>query len=211
MSANSNANANANAHDTTENALCDSVDPRIARSRAGVLQAATELLVEGGIRAVTVDAVAERSGVAKSTMYRHFPSRTDVLVEVLRHNWPTAHPDVPSGNFEASLRSLLRRLAAEMSNPDWGRILPALISLKNTNHDVHQLAETDRAHHLDQLRTVLDRGIAEGLVAPSTDVVTTMDLLVGPLILVVLDNDTDRLPRLVEEVADRYIASCRSA
>lgn len=198
----------ADAHDAAETALDDSVDPRIARSRAGVLQAATELLVEGGTRAVTVDAVAERSGVAKSTMYRHFPSRTDLLVEVLRHNMPTAHPDVPSGTFEASLRSLLRRLAADLATPDWGRIFPALISLKHTNPDVHQLTETDRAHHLDQLRTVLDRGIAEGLVTPSTDVVATMNLLVGPLVLAVLNNDTDRLPRLVDEIADRYIASC---
>ena len=62
------------------------MDPRVARSRASLLEAATDLLVDGGPRAVTVDAVSERSGVAKSTLYRHFPSRDD-LVELDESVW----------------------------------------------------------------------------------------------------------------------------
>lgn len=194
--------------DTEPAEPAESVDPRIARSRARVLQAATELLVEGGTRAVTVDAVAERSGVAKSTMYRHFPSRTELLVDVLRHNMPVVRSEVPSGSFEQALRSLLGRVAADMADPDWVRILPALISLKNTNPDVHELTESDRAGHMAQLQAVLDLGIDEGLVSSGTDLVTTMNLLVGPLVFAALNNDADRLPALVDEVTDRFLASC---
>ena len=50
-------------------------DPRVARSRTAVLDAATHLLVTGGPAAVTVDAVVAESGVAKSTIYRHWRSR----------------------------------------------------------------------------------------------------------------------------------------
>ena len=52
------------------------------RTREAVLTAATDLLVEGGPSAVTIDAVVARSGVAKSTIYRHWESRDEVLVAV---------------------------------------------------------------------------------------------------------------------------------
>jgi TetR/AcrR family transcriptional regulator, regulator of autoinduction and epiphytic fitness len=46
-------------------------DPRVERSRTAVLDAAAGLLLEGGVPALTVEAVVERSGVARSTIYRH--------------------------------------------------------------------------------------------------------------------------------------------
>lgn len=189
----------------------DTLDPRIVRSRMKVLDAATELLVEGGARAVTVDAVADRSGVAKSTMYRHFASRTDLLVEVLRHNMPDVHEiDLPETGFEPALRALLAHAAETMADRDWARILPALMSLKNTVPDIHELTEADRQRHLDHIQVVLDLGIAEGLVASDTNPMATMTLLMGPLMLAALNNEIDRLPALAEEIADRYLASCHA-
>ena len=49
-------------------------DPRPARSRARLLDAATDLLCTGGPNAVTVDAVLRGANVARATLYRHFPS-----------------------------------------------------------------------------------------------------------------------------------------
>ncbi len=56
------------------------VDPRIARTRATVLAAATELLATDGIGRLTIDAIAQRSGVARSTIYRNWPDRADLLL-----------------------------------------------------------------------------------------------------------------------------------
>jgi len=61
------------------------IDPRVERSRAVITSAATDLLMEGGVHAVTVDAVIARSGVARSTIYRHFPTRADLIIAVYRH------------------------------------------------------------------------------------------------------------------------------
>ena len=80
--------------------------PRAARSREKLLAAATDLLVEAGPTAVTVDAVSERSGVAKSTLYRHWGSRDDMLVDVVRSNLPEPEPiDVDQG-FEPGTRTV---------------------------------------------------------------------------------------------------------
>ncbi len=54
-------------------------DPRVRRTRAAVVDTAVSLLVEGGVGAVTIEAIVRRSGVARSTIYRHWPSRTDVV------------------------------------------------------------------------------------------------------------------------------------
>ena len=55
------------------------VDPRIERSRCAVLEATVALLAESGYGAVTIEAVAARSGVAKSTIYRHWPGRVELI------------------------------------------------------------------------------------------------------------------------------------
>jgi len=54
-------------------------DPRPARSRARLLDAATALLRSGGPGAVTIDAVTRSANVARATLYRHFSSANDLL------------------------------------------------------------------------------------------------------------------------------------
>jgi AcrR family transcriptional regulator len=54
-------------------------DPRPARSRARLLDAATALLQSGGPSAVTIDAVTRSANVARATLYRHFSSANDLL------------------------------------------------------------------------------------------------------------------------------------
>ncbi|KUI48249.1 TetR family transcriptional regulator [Mycobacterium sp. GA-1199] len=56
-----------------------STDPRPARSRARLLEAATTLLRAGGPSAVTIDAVTRTANVARATLYRHFPSANDLM------------------------------------------------------------------------------------------------------------------------------------
>lgn len=54
-------------------------DPRKQRSRSRLLDAATTLLAEGGVDAVTIDAVTKLANVARATLYRHFDSGTELL------------------------------------------------------------------------------------------------------------------------------------
>jgi hypothetical protein len=96
-----------------------------------------------------------------------------------------------------------------MADPNWARILPALMELKNTVPDIHDLTEADRAERYALLRTVLERGIDEGLLHADVDVATTTNLLVGPLMLAVLSDDLAGLGRLADEVTDVFVAACR--
>lgn len=103
-------------------------DPRVARSRAAVLDAAAALLAEGGLAAVTIDGIVGRSGVAKTTVYRHWTSRADVLVDLFATLVPQApQPGPPSTTpFEVQLRQLVHELGRQIDAGPWSTALPAL-------------------------------------------------------------------------------------
>src|SRR3954471_21817841 len=78
------------------------VDERIVRSRTTVMNATVELLFERGYGGTTVDEISRRSGVAKTTIYRHWPTRTDLLREACATiGTPLDRPD--TGNLKDDL------------------------------------------------------------------------------------------------------------
>jgi len=80
-----------------------SSDPRPARSRARLLDAATALLRSGGPSAVTIDAVTRSANVARATLYRHFSSANDLLAA----SFMSLIPPAPMPPNEGPLRDRL--------------------------------------------------------------------------------------------------------
>ena len=183
------------------------VDPRIARSRRAVLAAATELLVEAGPRAVTVDAVAERSGVAKSTLYRHWESRTALLIDVMSCNVPALDTPDPALGFRAALRTMVRDAAATMGTPEWAALMPALMSLKQHMPELRELSDADQQHKIGALAAVLDLGVAEGLLPADIDPLLVATVLIGPVVFAILGGNLDQVDAVAEYSVDRFIAS----
>jgi len=184
-------------------------DPRIARSRAKVIDAATAILVESGPRAVTVDAVAERSGVAKSTLYRHWESRQELLVDVMRCNVPdVAPPDCELG-FESALRALVHSLAAVLREPEWRAIMPAMVSLQQQFPELSDVLHEDRSEKFHILADVLARGAQEGAIPADVDTELAAHVLIGPVVFAVLSG-RDELDPIVDYAVDRFLASYRN-
>lgn len=183
-------------------------DPRIARSRAKVLDAATAILVEAGPRAVTVDAVAERSGVAKSTMYRHWSSRQELLVDVMRANVPDVAAPDPALDFATALRTLVRNLAVVLGDPEWRAIMPAMVSLQQHLPELADLFHDDQHEKFEILADVLARGASEGAVPSDVDTELAAHVLIGPLVFAVLSG-RDELDDVVDYTVDRFLASYR--
>ncbi len=97
------------------------VDPRVARTRVAVLTAAREVLVDDGWEGVTVARVAERSGYARTTLYRHWPQRLDLLRDLIRAEASVAH-STPSGDLRADLVAELEAFRSAMTGlGTWSR------------------------------------------------------------------------------------------
>src|SRR4051812_3477399 len=98
----------------------DETDPRVTRSRARVLDAVASLLGEKGVRGVTVEEVMARSGVARATVYRHWPTRQALVLAGLRHLLPPLAPQtMVAGTLSDRLLAVLGELARQMEMEPW--------------------------------------------------------------------------------------------
>jgi AcrR family transcriptional regulator len=156
-----------------------------------------------------VDAVADRSGVAKSTLYRHWTSVHELLFDVMRANVPAATPVDLDVGFEAALRWWIDRAIEALSAPDWARTLPALLELRNHSSEMAALLADDFDNKLATMGSILDLGAAEGRLPAGLDPRQVTHTLVGPLVLATLNGDEDSVIALADYVVDRFLASYR--
>jgi AcrR family transcriptional regulator len=178
-----------------------SENPRIARTRERVIRNATDLLVEGGPWAVTVDAVVARSGVAKSTIYRHWESRDELLVDILASCAPEIGSPAPELGAADALREVVRSVAAVLRDPDRGRAVPMLLMLKSQLKGAADLEEELETNQLALIEDLLARGVREGVLRDGIDPHLVAALLFGPMLFAHL---TDMVP-LTDEFADALV------
>ncbi|HTC70058.1 MAG TPA: TetR/AcrR family transcriptional regulator [Acidothermaceae bacterium] len=96
-------------------------------SREAILQAATELVVEHGYAAVSIEKIAQRAGVGKQTIYRWWPSKGDILMEALAHKADVHIPMPDEGSWGGDLRRMLNDSFALGRLPQVGELLRALM------------------------------------------------------------------------------------
>lgn len=155
-------------------------DPRVARSRAAVLAATAELIASEGIAAVSIEAVAARSGVAKTTIYRHWDSRAALVVDAFRDMAETcAAPD--TGNLRDDLVGLMTGLAAQLADAPWARALAGLLDAAAGDPELESLHKDFMTEVRRSFNAVLDRAVGRGELPADVDRTRAGMLLAGPL------------------------------
>lgn len=185
-------------------------DPRIARTRAAVMEAATDLLIEGGPAALTVDAVVARSGVAKSTLYRHWRARDELLADVFRSCAPQLDPPPSELGFLDALRQLIRMVHDRLNDPHWARLVPAMMMLKLYEPSIAAVSDDVEDTQLVIVRDVLGRGVAEGVLRPDVDATDAMLHLIGPSLFAHLTGVRPLDDDFADRSAEAYVAANRA-
>ena len=170
---------------TREAAVEDAVRrgrPRSEKSRQAILGAARELLLKQGLNSISMDAVAERAGTSKATIYRWWPSKELLALDALFREWEPAPPDRrDTGSLAGDLLALIRPWARQLAGKPYGRVIAALVSKAQTDP---QFAEEYRARFVeprrDQARVIFVRAIERGEIPADTDIEVALDLLYGP-------------------------------
>ena len=156
--------------------------PRSTTAHKAVLAAAAELLLDHGLQAVSMDAVAERAGVSKATIYRWWPKKEILALDMLYTEWAAVTPQHESGLLRSDLIALLRAWTRLCSTRPYARVVAALLAEART--DPAFSAEYQRRMlepRRDQARMIFAHAVARGEIPGETKVEVAIDLLYGPL------------------------------
>jgi len=155
-------------------------DPRVARSRRVILEAAVQLLVERGFAATTVEAISARSGVAKTTIYRHWPDKDAVLRSAVGSIGPAATaPD--TGSLRGDLTAFLDQLADILSARPTSALVPSLIEAAERDTAMERLLAEFTATRRRPLHDAVARAKRRGELDQAVDPDELAEALLGPL------------------------------
>lgn len=154
--------------------------PRDEKAGEAITAAVIDLLSEVGFSGLTIDAVAQRAGVGKATIYRRWDGKEQLVLDALSAGRLTmVEPD--TGDVRSDLLAFYLPLADADAQQGAVRLMPALAAEAALNVE---LAERLRAFVSDRripVASILHRARDRGEVAPDVDVELAIDLLTGPI------------------------------
>ncbi|WP_405132651.1 TetR/AcrR family transcriptional regulator [Nocardia sp. NBC_01388] len=153
---------------------------RSPEAHDAVLAAAAQLLEEHGYRDLTMERIAARSGVAKSTIYRWWRSRPELVMEAYARTVAQRMPEPDTGTAAGDLVEFITRLYGVVDHPIRVRSLRGMMADAQLDPDFRTAfrgwIDTRRAVVADLLR----RGIDRGELDPDLDLDHAVDLVFGP-------------------------------
>lgn len=154
---------------------------RSDRARAAILAAAWEGFAEVGLRWLTIEAIAKRAEVGKTTIYRWWPTKAAVVLDALHEHFDTTIGFPDTGSAREDLRRQLRSVIKLLRTPV-GKAYLALIAESQHDPDLAEaLVERYIAARRVAATDVVQRGIARGELRADLDPAVVIDLLYGAL------------------------------
>jgi AcrR family transcriptional regulator len=162
-----------------------------------VLDEVMNQLVAGGFGAISVEAIARAAGVNKTSVYRRWPSKAELLIAALRAKREGQPPFRESGDLHDDLTRLLAEKAESLATPRGRAIASALSALQHGSDPA--IRDTLRALRYELPSAMIEKAVARGELPAGIDPVFVAELLYAPIF--------HRLLVLNEVVGRDYIAS----
>ena len=186
------------------------LDPRVLRTRRHVLAAARAVLVDEGWQRVTVTRVADRSGYARTTLYRHWPQRLDLLRDLITEEVHLLHT-VPTGDVRTDLVAELDAFRVAITTTGLGRMMIAIGQQASDDAELAELSAAVRADGTRVLDAIIDEAVRRGEVRAQLDPGVAVAQLVGPVLFRYLFDSEDGLDgAFVASVVDLFLRGASS-
>jgi AcrR family transcriptional regulator len=144
------------------------------------LRAAAEILEEDGYGAVTIERVAARSGVAKSTIYRWWTSKADLVMEAYQQLITERMPRPDTGSLAGDLDVFITELYRVSRHPSRVKALKGLMAEAQLDPVFGDAFRTWIQGRRDVVAAMLHRAVARGDLATDLDIDYAVDLIFGP-------------------------------
>jgi TetR/AcrR family transcriptional regulator of autoinduction and epiphytic fitness len=181
------------------------VDPRIERSRQVILRAVLGELGQAGYGAFTIESVAARAGVAKSTIYRHWPDKVGLIADAFESAHEHAVPSVDGLTAREALLRLLGHVAETVIDSVFSSCIPALIEGAERDPRLREFRHRYSAARRQSLTDLITRGVAEGEFRAATDPELAAQALLGPIFYQRLMTSEPLDPRRVGDLIDMVL------
>jgi len=179
-----------------------------SRTEKAILEATRELLAEGGVHRLTVEGVARRAGVAKTTIYRRWRGKRELALAVLIDMVETvaAVPDL--GDTRRELVTFVDATVRILGRTLMGRVMQGLVSdLAADPQLARAFQERVVALRIAEVRRVVERGIERGDLRPDTDVELAHELLFGPVYYRLLLSGAPLGGQLATQIVDAFMSA----
>ena len=183
--------------------------PRSEEARRKALTAAGDLIIERGVGALSIEEVAARSGVAKTTIYRHWPERTSLIVDAVNaHLEHVGTPDTGSlrGDLVAFFGGMMR---ADLSG-HVGNIIPSLIEAAGRDSEMAILLDRIGSQRRRVIEILLERAITRGEIEPRANLEPLVGVIVGPILYEKMIRRLPLTPEYVDTCLEIVLAGLQS-
>ena len=157
------------------------LDPRVLVSRERVLTTTLDLLTETGLGELTIDDISRRSGVAKTTIYRHWANRSALVIDACSRMTDGAQAPPDTGSLEGDLTTILTNIADLLGTARWASILPSIVDAAEHAPEFAGIHSRIQHGHAAPLRVALDRATLRGEIPSTSDRNAMAAALLGPL------------------------------
>lgn len=157
------------------------MDKRIERTRREVCSAVIALLGERGYAAFNMEAVAEKAGVSKSTLYRHWPTKLALIADALETLNLQPQPGPIDGDVRQRVTVLLRHLAEALATSRFAACIPALIEAAKHHPEVAHFLHEYSARRRETLVALLRGAVTAGELPTDVDPDTVSFALSGAI------------------------------
>ncbi|MER6777844.1 MULTISPECIES: TetR/AcrR family transcriptional regulator [unclassified Streptomyces] len=151
------------------------------KAQAAVRAATLAELVDRGYAELTIEGVAQRAGVHKTTLYRHWKDRASLVVDALAEHLAADIPIPDTGAVETDLRALARALAQSMTGPVGRAVQAALFSDAGRLPEVAEGRRRVLADRFRRAEPVVVRAIERGEFPAGTDHVAVFETMAAPI------------------------------
>jgi AcrR family transcriptional regulator len=177
--------------------------PRSEKARTAIVEAAAELLLEQGLVPMSMDAVAARAGVSKATIYRWWPTKEALAMDVLYDEWGGDPAVKDTGSLRGDLLELLRPWARLVSQRPYGRVIAGLLTAAQTDPAfAREYRDRFVRPRRARGRLIFRRAIERGEIPADTKIEVALDLLYGPIYHRLLHGHAALNDRFVRDVID---------
>jgi TetR/AcrR family transcriptional regulator of autoinduction and epiphytic fitness len=177
-------------------------DPRVERSRRVVLQAALDELGAVGYGAFTIESVAARAGVGKSTIYRHWPDKLALIADAFETFHVEMVPSVETGSARERVTRLVGHVAEIVVDSTFSVCIPALIEGAERDPRVRAFHHRYSATRRQSLVEIIAEGIATGELPTHLDPELAALALLGPIFYRRLMSSEPFDPRRARDLVD---------